>query len=246
MSEPHWNTSEGLLRNAPEMDQDPAWETFAKAYDEQGARMKRLDAWKVTQPAESPDDSELALLEDLSRIACGKHNARTIFAEGRLADIHPDKAARSVASILVDILTERPPIRLRELLAIAEGRESTQTPTRNISDAIEALRAFIARERRLPGKAELNIEANRLFWAQSFRTKGRISRLEWGDLYNDGTKLVDSFHTQFVVIESIHESVIACPKTKWDQPRWSKSEFGNSTLKPAGLSGLRMSRQSKL
>jgi hypothetical protein len=234
MREPWWNTSEGLKHHYPAIA-TAGWKAFASTYDTTEARDYRLKAWRATKPKMPEASRSPEQLEDLARGVLGSMNARLLFSQKPLSQ---EECAEKLAKIVLRLVTQQEPEFLRELLRAVEARNTHPPDPRNIVDALQALRRFIHREGRLPGKTDLNIEANRILWSRRFdRHQCPGSEQRFGGRYShEGQKLR--------VVDVVSERIHACPSHRWDTPRWDPSTFSSQIVKPGGLSGLHRSKRS--
>jgi hypothetical protein len=239
MREPRWNTSDGLKGLLPPTSIITAqsWKTFADAYDAEGARERRFKAWRTANPPKPAPSLLPDQLEDLACEVLCKPNSRSLFGEASRPRM---ESAEKLAKIVLGLL-KKDMRSLQDLLAAVESRNSKRGPDQNprsIAEAMNALLQFIRREKRLPGKAELNTEAQRVKLSKVFRrARGDDRPLECG------TRVAIEDQS-FRVVEATPWILRVCPTPRWNEPRWDKTTFSKEIIKPAGLTGLPRLRRS--
>lgn len=114
----------------------------------------------------------------------------------------------------------------------------------NLPVVLVAFSRFIERERSLPTKTQLNIEAHRIFKSEGPHHGHR----EFGEIVSIGENRVDSHRVYASFIDFVEgdrgETVevfmhTRVPYLEWDKPHWPDRSGLSPTLKALGMNGLR-------
>lgn len=231
-----WNTSAGLSARIPEIVQNEEWTKFSTIYDEPQFQEIRVKAW-----ADASQDfylvPSLFALRDLAERALGRNSDLN-----QQKALTPEVAGKRLAKIILDMLAPNKNKAPKEFAdSILESIKCESPPQRNAADLVWAMVQFMEREKRLPKKKELNIEASRI--------RGLIRLpMQKSESYNFGkVYLANSLHKEdklieyrvySVVTDEEDECVWVCKKADWDKLRWNDKKEFSLCLSRFGLAGL--------
>lgn len=228
-SEFWWNTSEGLRTRmdpiAPKGE--AAWSKFADTYDQEEYQEARRRAF----------DRERGIfnkLRNLSRIAQTTSFYERLFS---MDEMTPEEAVSALAREMLPILDDISLKKLEQLLKEARRFSQPTDETKRIRNTISALRAFVERERRLPGKTELNMEANRFKRSVWINTAWRSEDYQFGELR--------TFEERELYIYTTLPRLRGCPKNQWDKCLFDQGNASRTFLTESGLADLPRTSRSK-
>ena len=244
---PWWNTSAGLLGKYEELPGFAGWEKFAASYDQPECQELRLKRWREARPKQQPRSTESPLpsiLADMAKTVLGQWelvmSMPWISEDG--ATSHPgigpshDEAAKNLAKLVLGMTAPNDNGQLLYQLAdeIREQNKPKPGPIVELNRTFEVTRAmliFIHRERRIPGKTELHIEANRRH--ESARMSQERESHKIGDVVSK-----DRARFRIYMFDRIPGFAYLCPFGQWDNLRWNETHYSKVILKEAGLRGL--------
>ena len=228
-----WYSSEGLKKRIPELQDLKGWDLFAARYDDREATFNRWEAMeaskrKVNAMAAEAIDRITDLLGQIPR-----SSVSLLFSND--PETLREKAIDDLAEIVGRLFDSRNSPLLREIAAELEQRKNpAEVRKQMLAEGLEAFLSFILRERRLPNRDELNLEANR-------RKQAKWESANFGTAYRFGDKLGNGY------VFSIREgnpkrdersSVQVCHADYWNEFRWDYSDLSRSIIGPAGLKSI--------
>lgn len=245
--EPWWNTAAGLLSKHEELRESPYWEKFADSYDQSECRDLRLKRWREALPTPPPNSAESpapSILAAWAKTVLGLWepvlSLPWISEDGMT--VHPgigpsqEEAAKKLARWVLSMTDHTDKGRILEELAevIREQQKPKLVPIVELNRTFEITRAlliFIHREHRIPGKIELNIEANRRHKSVRMDQKNESHKL--GDTVRKGRAMF-----RIYMFDRIPGFAYLCPFDQWENLRWNPTHYSKIILKESGLCGL--------
>jgi hypothetical protein len=157
-----WNTSGGLEREFPGIENSRGWDVFKQEYDTQENQINRLDGYARTLAFYiSP---ELIILRDLAEIASGKDNDLR-YQDHR--SLSRSEAGIKLGDRVLFLLSPEGRDEFRNLSDGLKEEAKKREPNyrgaeSNVADLVFAFLRYVRRERSLPSKKALKIEAHRI------------------------------------------------------------------------------------
>lgn len=254
------STSKDLLQFYPFLEHQKEWGKFAKEFDKPECRKNRRKAALALKAPEQPDEIR-EMLNHCNWVLRGETLSvmPEIDDDGKESFLTPEQVVESRLKAAT-ALAEKVELLLSDTEAGAEMRSGVeqaikrlqhQPDTRAIIHAFNAMCRFIHRERRLPSKKALNIEAYRMRHCNVSHVEGE--RPAFGEII---TREESVLRDRTPIIAKVKYRVYDCaehhgmddeyrearwvtcrlvPKEKWDHPLWQDTrEIWNL----GGFSGL--------
>jgi hypothetical protein len=215
-----WNTSAGLRARFPGIEHSAEWTQFSEIYDQTKFQKVRVKDWITASPGFTISSS-LMKLRALAERALNQKNHGPDLLNG----VSPEVAGKRLAKTILGMLSEGNERSLEEFATDALATIKAKLPqNRNNRDLIWAMLQFMEREKKLPRKKELSIEAMRL--ARLVRVNEKNP--SW--IFGVRVKIRSSYYR-------IYSESYVCPESEWEKPRWEKGDF-TDPLEKCGLQGL--------
>jgi hypothetical protein len=158
---PWWNTTESIELEYPGIENTRGWAVFKTEFDRVEAQEIRLrenaraHVWMAS--------AELNFLRGLATFASG---GRVLWLSQDLRSLDTEAAGKKLGNHVLELFSVAGWERLSECLEALKMEVKKNTPacndySSNIDEITSAFAVFIAREKKLPSKKQLNIEANR-------------------------------------------------------------------------------------
>jgi hypothetical protein len=263
-------TSKDLLRKFPFLKETPGWGKFAEAFDKPECVKKRDEAKRAHEGAE-PSQIVLDLHKLINRIPLEFTSGMGFLVDWEKHDISAEetqrvfKAAVALSKVLLLFMGDSKGGKLLRNAAEQEAErnrlsnlERAEQETRMGHEAYLALCSFVDREKRLPSKKELNLEAGRNYRAnrviespapfphgQKIEHDGiwRVQRSElatgvtWFGAPEKGVPSDSIFDGVFDCYE-IHLVDCSSGDRLWNKLRWEENTMAKNVTPVFGFSGL--------
>ena len=158
---PWWNTSESLELEYPGIKNTRGWAVFKTEFDKVEAQEVRLrenaraHVWMIS--------GELNLLRDLATLAAG---GRVAWLGKELRGLDPEAAGKMLGLHILELFSVNGWEKLSECVEVLKMEVKKKSPTctdyrSNIAEITSAFIACIMRDKKLPSKKQLNVQASR-------------------------------------------------------------------------------------
>lgn len=232
MSDKHWwNSSEGLLRKVPELSNQKGWRLFAARYDDPAAKANRMEAFRESQRSRDPEASGVIdKVAELLRQIPRESPVQLFSADPESVR---EQATDGLAALVGSLFDPKNTTLFRGVLKEIECRESPpRIKKRILAEALEAFRSFILRDRRLPTREELNLEA-------SCRKESVWRQMPYATGFRFGQKVKGGYiYETRSASRRVGSQAKICPLNFWNENRWLIAEVTRSIITPGGLKSI--------
>lgn len=257
-------TSKDLLDFYPFLEHQAGWSKFAKEFDKPECLKCRSKGVRYITPPKRPEAIE-AMLNHCNSVLRGEMLANLPFGlDEEIRFVTPDEVretrlrdATALAGIVESLLSDSDKgtvLRHAVEAEIKRIRQKKLKPKRSNSvDLFRAFCTFVNREKRLPFKKELNIEANRLKMCKD----GFLGEKIFGEIVYRNGAANGSAADRFYVYDCREEYAYddndevqtwkecrIVPWGEWDALRWNPTEYADVST-PSGFKGLPEAHEDK-